>query len=221
VQLYPALDIRAGRPARAGADADPRDLLRQWHAAGTAWVHLADLDRAFGTGDNTPLIRSLCGTSGPRIQLGGGLVGDDVRGALGWGARRVVVGAHGAAGLGDLVTAHGSERIAIALDLRHGVVERPAGGTVGTPETLLDAAVAAGVRTAVVRDLTRDGSLAGAGLEAARRLARPGVDLIVAGGVASLDDLRAARDAGLAGVIVGRALLAGRFTLEEALACCG
>jgi len=222
VQLYPALDLRAGRLPRAVGDADPRELLRAWHAAGAGWVHVADLDRAFATGDNTPLVRSLLlAAPAPRVQLGGGLVGDAVRDALGWGARRVVVGAHGVAGLGALVAAHGRDRIALALDLRNGVVERPAGGAVGTPEEVLDVAAAAGVGSVVVRDLVRDGALAGAALEPARGMLGRGVDVIVAGGIASLDDLRAARDAGLAGAIVGRALLEGRFSLEEALACCG
>lgn len=221
MQLYPALDLRAGAVARAAAPHDPVRLLREWHAAGATWLHVADLDRAFGTGDNTLLVRTLCGTPGPRIQLGGGLVGDDVRDALGWGAARVIVGAHGLAGLPALLAAHGTERIAVALDLRDGAVVRPAGGVLGAPEDLLETALGAGVRTLVVRDLARDGALTGAGLDHAAGLLRPGIALIVAGGIASLDDVRAVRDAGAAGVIVGRALLEGRFRLEEALACCG
>lgn len=221
MQLYPALDIRAGRLSRAAGDADPYLLLRQWHAAGATWVHVADLDHAFDAGRNTALVRALCAAPAPHIQLGGGLVEGEVSDALAWGARRVVVGAHGAAGLAALVAAHGGERIALSLDLREGLVERPAGGTLGSPEAVLDAAVAAGVRTVVVRDLIRDGRLAGVALEPGRALLGRGADVIVAGGIASLDDLRAVRDAGLAGAIVGRALLEGRFSVEEALACCG
>ena len=221
MQLYPALDIRAGRVSRAAGNVDPRQLLREWHAAGVTWVHVADLDHAFTTGRNTALVRALCAAPAPQVQLGGGLVDGEVAEALAWGARRVVVGAHGAAGLAALVAAHGSERIALALDLRDGVVERPAAGVVGLPDAVLDAAVAAGVRTVVVRDLAHDGALAGVALEAGRPLLGRGADLIVAGGIASLDDLRAARAAGFAGAIVGRALLEGRFSVQEALACCG
>lgn len=221
MQLYPALDIRAGRVSRAAGAADPGRLLREWHAAGASWVHVADLDHAFATGSNTALVRALCAAPAPQVQLGGGLVDGEVSEALAWGARRVVVAAHGTAGLSALVAAHGTGRIALALDLRGGVVQRPSGGAVGAPEALLDAAVAAGVRTVVVRDLAHDGALAGVSLEAGRPLLGRGADVIIAGGIASLDDLGAARDAGFAGAIVGRALLEGRFSVEEALACCG
>jgi phosphoribosylformimino-5-aminoimidazole carboxamide ribotide isomerase len=81
--------------------------------------------------------------------------------------------------------------------------------------------VAAGVRTVVLRDGTRDGQLGGAALALAERLVDARADVILAGGIASLAELRHARAAGIAGVIVGRALLEKRFTLAEALACCG
>jgi len=89
------------------------------------------------------------------------------------------------------------------------------------PEKLLAAAIEAGVRTVVYRDLARDGALAGPALEDVPMLVHRGADVIAAGGVASLDDLRRLRDQGVGGVIVGRALLEGRFTIAEALACCG
>jgi phosphoribosylformimino-5-aminoimidazole carboxamide ribotide isomerase len=81
--------------------------------------------------------------------------------------------------------------------------------------------VRAGVSTVVHRDHARDGTLDGADLEGAARLLGRGADVILAGGIAGLDEIRCARDLGFAGVIVGRALLAGRFTLAEAMACCG
>jgi phosphoribosylformimino-5-aminoimidazole carboxamide ribotide isomerase len=83
------------------------------------------------------------------------------------------------------------------------------------------AAVDCGVLTVVYRDRDRDGTLSGAHLEEAARLLGRGAEIILAGGIATLDEIRRARDLGFAGVIVGRALLEGRFTLAEAIACCG
>jgi len=219
VHLYPALDLRAGRLARAAAAPDA--VLDRWRAAGATWVHVTDMDRAFGTGDNTSLVRTLLATDPPAVQLGGGLVGADVAAALAWGARRVVVGARGTDDLPALVDAHGRERIALALDVRAGWVCTPGGEPVGEPAALLDHARRARVRTIVYRDLERDGGLRGAALDGAAAACHRDFEVVVAGGIASLDDLRRARDLGLAGVIVGRALLEGRFTIEEALACCG
>jgi phosphoribosylformimino-5-aminoimidazole carboxamide ribotide isomerase len=85
----------------------------------------------------------------------------------------------------------------------------------------MERAVEAGIATVVYRDRERDGTLAGADRAGAARLLGRGADIVLAGGVATLDELRRAREAGFAGVIVGRALLAGRFTLAEALQCCG
>ena len=221
MQLYPALDLTSGRLARGDAAQDPRELLAQWWAAGATWAHVSDLDRVFGTGDNTALVRSLVRVEGPAIQLGGGLTGGEVDAALDWGARRVIVGAGGTDGLGALVRTHGPDRIGLALDVRDGLVHPPGGDPLGTPAELLEAAFDAGVRTVVYRDLGRDGRLAGADLGVVRPLLGEHVALIIAGGIASLDDLRAAHDSGLAGAIVGRSLLERRFTIEEALACCG
>ena len=223
MQLYPALDIRGGRLARAVASQDPLALLRSWRAAGATWVHLVDLDRAEGTGRNTDLIARLVGEGkgGATVQLGGGLTGDAVTAALETGAARVIVGSAGAAGLPQLLARHGAGRVGFALDLRDGTAWTPFGTPVGDPETLFGEAVRAGVRTVVIRDLARDGALAGTNVQGLAPFQHPGVDLVLAGGTASLEDLAAARDAGVAGVIVGRALLDGRFGIAEALACCG
>jgi len=222
VQLYPALDLRGGRAARAAADVDPADLLGAWRADGAAWVHVVDLDRVDGTGDNAPLIARLVAAGGAGgVQLGGGLTGGAVDRALELGVARVIVGGDGVADLGAQIVRHGAERVGLALDLRDGTVWTPGGTPVGDPVPLFERAVEAGVRTVVVRDLARDGTLAGARLGHLDVFRHPQVGLLVAGGVATLDDIAAARDAGAAGVIVGRALLDGRFTLVEALACCG
>jgi phosphoribosylformimino-5-aminoimidazole carboxamide ribotide isomerase len=222
VQLYPALDLRGGRLARAGDARDPVALLQAWRHEGAAWVHVVDLDRVAGAGHNAALVARLVREGGPGgVQLGGGLTGDDVTRALDAGVTRVITGGGGVTGLPALLARHGAARVGLALDLRDGMAWTTGGTPAGDPGALLARAAEAGVHTVVVRDLARDGTLAGARFDHLSRLRRPGVELVLAGGVASLDDVGAARAAGVAGVIVGRALLDGRFTLAEALACCG
>lgn len=210
--LYPALDIRLGRLARAVPPADPLMVARAWGSAGARWLHVVDLDRVAGVGRNDALVRSLAALPDVAVQLGGGLVDPgDVTEALEWGVRRVVLAAAAVAGLDDLARRVGPQRLAIALDPR---------GDVAVAETLARA-VAAGVRCVVCRARDRDGTLAGADLAPAAALIGRQVSVILAGGIAFLDELRTARRAGIAGVIVGRALHEGRFSIEEALACCG
>jgi len=220
VQIYPALDLRGGRAARATAGA-PADLLAAWRAAGARWAHIVDMDRAAGVGDNTPLVRGLLAEGGLHYQLGGALTGEAVTTALTWGARRVIVGGAGIGGLAGLIARHGADRVGFALDVRDAQAWSPSGAPLGDPATLCDRAVTAGARTIVYRDLARDGALSGADLAALPPWLRPDVDLVVAGGIAALDDLRALRGLGVAGVIVGRALVEGRLSIAEALECCG
>jgi phosphoribosylformimino-5-aminoimidazole carboxamide ribonucleotide (ProFAR) isomerase len=184
-------------------------------------VHLVDLDRAEGRGTNADLMARLLREGQGKAQLGGGLTGDAVTAALEGGAARVIVGSAGAADLPQLLARHGPDHVGFSLDVRDGTAWTPDGTPVGDPAVLFHQAVLAGVRTVVVRDLARDGALMGAQLDALAPFHHPGVDLVHAGGTASLDDLAAARRAGVAGVIVGRALLEGRFGIAEALACCG
>ena len=230
MELYPAVDVRGGRVARVppGLPDDPLAAARAWAAAGARWVHFVDLDRAFAEGDNRELARTFLGSSGLRVQVGGGL--SDPRAIaemLDWGAARVVVGVHAAADpslLSRLVADHGAERLAVAIEARDGRVV-PRGRTALPAPDLSVAALAlrvadCGIGTVVYTDVTRDGGLSGPDLEGARALAdMNGLTVIVSGGVASLEDLARARAAGLAGAVVGRALYDGRFTIREALAC--
>lgn len=224
MQLYPAIDVQGGSVARADRAADPVAAARALAAAGVAWVHLVDLDRALGGERNDRTVRDvIAALAGVRVQLGGGLEDPpDVRDALGWGVARVVVGAGAVTRLNELVKVAGADRLGIAID-HQGSPSSPLSGTErGTGgEDLVERAVEAGIATVVYRDRERDGTLAGADLAGAARLLGRGADIVLAGGVATLDELRRAREAGFAGVIVGRALLAGRFTLAEALQCCG
>lgn len=232
MQIYPAIDIQGGRVARSPGEAsparwptDPLALAEQLVARGAPWLHLVDLDRAFGSGDNDAQLERIARLAGVRVQMGGLLSGaDDVTRAFALGASRVVVSTAALAdpGVVDAIVArHAPPGLAASVDVRLGrAVRRGAEAPLDlSPADLVARAVAAGIGVVVHRDLERDGTLAGPDLEGARRLNRLGAEIILAGGIASPAHLAAARDAGLGGVIVGRALLEGRITLEEALAC--
>jgi phosphoribosylformimino-5-aminoimidazole carboxamide ribotide isomerase len=222
VQLYPALDLSGGRLARATVTSDPVTLARRWRAAGATWLHVVDMDRVRGTGDNTRLVRRLVTEVGPPVQLGGApATVAAIEEMVAWGAARVVAGVGAIGALPGLVERHGAGRIALALDVRDGCATTLDGAVARNPRDLLGLARRSGVETIVYRDLGRDGTLAGAAVASAKVLVGHGMDVVLAGGVAALEELRAARDAGFAGVIVGNALLHGTFSIEDALTCCG
>lgn len=216
--VIPAIDIEGGRVVRGdGAPGDPLSAATALRGAGATWLHVVDMDRVFGRGHNTPALQLLARLDGVSVQLGGGY--DEpaaVREALGWGVARVVIGM-------ELFLAGGAvppDRVAVNLDLRAG---RPWPRTAPAPLDLspveiVDRAVTMGIGTVICRDLARDGALAGADLDTAAALTGRGADIVAAGGLAGLEELGRARELGLAGVIVGRALHEGRFRLEEALA---
>lgn len=225
MELFPAIDLEAGRVAGYGHD--PLTTAQRYIAGGARWLHVVDLDRAFSTGrENDAWVRRLCALAGVRVQVGGNLMDPGaVAAASAWGAARVVVGtraAFHAEQLGQLVAACGAPRAAVAIDVRQGRVALRDGGEppVADPVALAKRVAAQGVRTVVYRDLDRDGTLAGADLDGAAHVAATGLAVIVAGGTESLAAIRRAGDVGLAGIIIGRALHEGRFTVEEALACC-
>ena len=226
MELYPAVDVQGGRVARSAAR-DPLAVARQFARTGARWVHFVDLDRALGTGDNRELARRFL--AGAReelnVQVGGALATETaIAEMLAWGATRVVIGTTAAIDatlVSRLLVRYGADRLAVGIDARNGRVAAR-GSTTGmdlTPVELARRVQSLGARTAIYTDAARDGALSGPDLDGACTIATLGLDVIVSGGVASLDDLRGAADAGLAGAIVGRALHEGRFTLAEALAC--
>jgi phosphoribosylformimino-5-aminoimidazole carboxamide ribonucleotide (ProFAR) isomerase len=235
VELYPAVDVQGGRVARApasGEGADPLAALDRFIRAGARWVHFVDLDRAFGRGANRDLARAFLLAAAPsvRVQVGGGLGTEEaIDEMIAWGAARVVVGTAAAAHptlLDRLLARHGADRLAVGIDAKNGRLAARGAAALDaplppdlTPASLAGRVHAQGARTVVYADTARDGTLAGPDVAGARALAHPGLDVIVSGGVASLDDLRVARAAGLAGAVVGRALHQAKFTVEEALAC--
>jgi phosphoribosylformimino-5-aminoimidazole carboxamide ribotide isomerase len=235
VDLFPAIDIRHGRVVRLSQGEatrqtvygdDPVAVAEGFAALGAQWIHVVDLDRAFGDGDNAAVVRGIAARVGGqvRVQLGGGLRSVELaRTALGPGVSRVVIGTAAAldpAVVPAMLALEGPERIAVGIDARGGLVavrgwtERSALSV----EALAQRVVADGVHTLVYTDVARDGMLTGPDLDGARRLQALGAGVIASGGVSGVEDIVAAREAGLAGVIVGRALYAGRLELPEALA---
>ena len=234
MELYPAVDVQGGRVVRlaqgeaqratAYAD-DPLAVARSFADGGARWAHFVDLDRAFGRGENRDLARRFLAETTLRVQVGGGLRSEDaIEEMLAWGASRVVIGTKAAtdpALVERLLRRHGVERLAVGIDAKDGKVAVRGWTEVFdvTARELAERVLGQGARTVVYTDVRRDGMLSGPDLDGARALAALGLDVIASGGVASLADLQAVHDAGLAGAIVGRALYEGRFTLPQALAC--
>lgn len=235
MELYPAIDIRAGRVVRMSrSDAtrqtlyhhDPFAVADQYLEAGARWVHVVDLDRAFGLGDQTPLVAALVKRLPIPVQAGGGLrTADDALRMRDLGVHRAVLGCRAAEsedGLRETADFFSEDFLAIAVDVRAGVLwarDWPEAAAVA-PLALARRARAAGLTVAVHTDLSREGSLLGPNVEDAAALAREtGMETVVSGGIGSLDDLARIRASGLSGAVVGRALFEGRFTLREALVC--
>jgi phosphoribosylformimino-5-aminoimidazole carboxamide ribotide isomerase len=238
VELFPAIDLRRGRCVRlekGEADRetvygdDPGEVAAGFAAAGARWVHVVDLDAAFGHGSNRGLIRDLAASSGLRVQTGGGLRSDaDLEEVFAAGVARAVIGT---AAVEDpelvrrAVERFGAERIAVGLDARG---RRPAtrGWTEESGRDLFDlgrSLAELGVRTIIYTDIERDGMMLGPNLDVSAELAaHSGAEVIVSGGIRGADDVAAvagrARDgAALAGVIVGKAIYEGRLEVAEAL----
>lgn len=239
MELLPAIDLRRGRVVRLlhGDDGRrtvygdaPAAVLAGFAAAGARWVHVVDLDAAFGESPQRPLVASLAaaaGEGGLALELGGGLRdAEAVAWALAAGCARVVVGSMTArqpALFAALARRHAG-RLVPAVETSGGEL-RVAGWREAAAETL--EGLCRRLRglpcpAVLVTDVERDGALTGPNLDLARRVGEAtGLPALVSGGIRSLADLRAARaEPGIAGVVVGRALYEGVFTLEQALAAC-
>jgi len=232
--LLPAVDVSGGQAVRlvqgaAGTETsygDPLQAALAWQAAGAEWIHLVDLDAAFGRGSNAALLAGLVGRLDVAVELSGGIRDDaTLAAALATGCDRVNIGTAALERpdwLRGIIAQHGG-KIAVGLDVRGSRLAARGwtreGGDLDETLARLDAD---GCARYVVTDVTRDGTLAGPNLDLLRRVcARTSAPVIASGGVASLDDLvqlAALAPAGVEGVIVGKALYAGAFTLPQALA---
>jgi phosphoribosylformimino-5-aminoimidazole carboxamide ribotide isomerase len=240
--VIPAIDLRHGDVVRlyqgdyaqqTTFDISPQNLLAKYADAGAEWLHLVDLDAAKDGGEaNLATITRLASAKRMKIQAGGGVRSRaDVDTRLEAGIDRVVIGSLAVRETGTVANwlrELGPEKICLALDVRvdeQGVARPALAGWIGTSEQTLDDVLAplvdAGARHLLCTDIGRDGTLTGPNRDLYAQITQrwPQCAVQASGGVGSLDDIRALRDLPLAGVIVGRALLEGRFSIEEALAC--
>ncbi|MDQ1062874.1 1-(5-phosphoribosyl)-5-[(5-phosphoribosylamino)methylideneamino]imidazole-4-carboxamide isomerase [Stenotrophomonas sp. SORGH_AS_0282] len=240
--VYPALDIREGRVVRLlqGDYAqqttygdDPLPRAKAFAAAGASWMHLVDLDAARAGGYTlAPLLSAIASESSLKVQTGGGIRRrDDVARLLDAGAARVVVGSVSVREPETVIgwlQAFGADRLTIALDARQADDGRwllPVHGWTETADVTLDELAQryaqAGMRHLLCTDIARDGMLSGPNIDLYRHLSNllPGVAVQASGGVRSAADVADAKAVGCGGAILGKALLEGRMTLQEALAC--
>ena len=233
LELLPAVDVADGKAVRlvqgqAGSETsygDPLAAALDWQAQGAEWIHLVDLDAAFGRGNNRELLAHVAGSLDIKIEMSGGIRDDEsLKAALAAGATRVNIGT---AALEDphwceRIIGEFGDRVAIGLDVR-GTTLAARGWTKegGDLWEVLERLERQGCPRYVVTDVTKDGTLTGPNLDLYRQLcARTERPVVTSGGVSSLEDLRAIASLtpiGVEGAIVGKALYAGAFTLVEAL----
>jgi 1-(5-phosphoribosyl)-5-[(5-phosphoribosylamino)methylideneamino] imidazole-4-carboxamide isomerase/N-(5'phosphoribosyl)anthranilate isomerase len=231
--LLPAVDVADGAAVRlvqgaAGTETtygEPLEAALAWQRGGAEWIHLVDLDAAFGRGDNRELLASVVKRLDVAVELSGGIRDDaSLDAALSTGAARVNVGTAALESpewVRRAIARHG-DRIAVGLDVRGTTLAARGwtqeGGDLWQTLARLDED---GCARYVVTDVHRDGTLTGPNLQLLRDVcACTSAAVVASGGVSSLDDLRAIAglaDLGVEGAIVGKALYAGAFTLPEAL----
>ena len=237
LELLPAVDVADGQAVRlvqgeAGSETsygDPLDAAMAWQNDGAAWVHLVDLDAAFGRGSNLPLLKRVVDQLDIKVELSGGIRDDaSLDMALELGASRVNLGTAALENpewTASAIARYG-EAIAVGLDVR-GTTLAARGWTKegGDLWEVLARLEDAGCPRYVVTDVTKDGTLRGPNLELLREvLQRTDRPVVASGGISSLEDLAALRELvplGLEGTIVGKALYAGAFTLPQAFDVAG
>jgi 1-(5-phosphoribosyl)-5-[(5-phosphoribosylamino)methylideneamino] imidazole-4-carboxamide isomerase/N-(5'phosphoribosyl)anthranilate isomerase len=233
LELLPAVDVADGRAVQlvqgvAGSErvfGDPVGAALRWQSAGSRWIHLVDLDAAFGRGSNAELLAEVVGAVDVDVELSGGIRDDDsLAAALATGCRRVNIGT---AALEDpqwcarVIAEHG-DRVAIGLDVRgHTLAARGWTRSGGDLFDVLARLDAEGCARYVVTDVNKDGMLQGPNVQLLREVCqRTDAPVVASGGISTLDDLRVlARltDLGVEGAIIGTALYTGAFSLEDAI----
>lgn len=235
--LLPAVDVADGQAVRlvqgeAGSETsygDPLAAALDWQSGGAEWIHLVDLDAAFGRGSNAELLARVVAEVDVQVELSGGIRDDaSLERALGTGARRVNIGTAALENpewTAKVIAEHG-DAVAVGLDVR-GTTLAARGWTRegGDLWEVLGRLDEAGCTRYVVTDVTKDGTLRGPNVDLLREVAsRTSAKVVASGGISSLADLAALRElvpSGIEGAVVGKALYAGAFTLPEALDVAG
>ena len=237
LELLPAVDVRGGRAVQlqqgiSGSGwefGDPVEAALAWQEQGAEWIHLVDLDAAFGRGSNADLLATIVGKLDIAVELSGGIRDEEsLRRALATGCRRVNVGTAALENpewTARAIAEHG-DRVAIGLDVRGTTLAARGwtrdGGDLWETLARLDAE---GCARYVVTDVNKDGMLAGPNLELLREVcSRTDRPVVASGGGSTLDDIRAIRSLvgeGVEGAIIGSALYKGAFTLPQALEVAG
>ena len=233
LELLPAVDIKNGKVTQLSsavsvADTvmvEPLEVIQRFSSAGSKWIHLVDLDAAYGTGDNTNLIKQLVSTSQVNIQLSGGTVNQkslDI--ALASSAKRVNIST---AGLEDIdwiksVVKNYRERVCVGLDVSNGsLIARGSDKVIGDLDHFISVLNEAGCLRFIVTDNSTDGALVGPNFQLLEQvISQSSAVVIASGGVSDLSHLQQLRKMGLAAAIVGKALYVGQFSIEEALDTC-
>ena len=235
--LLPAVDVKNGQAVRLvqgqlGSESNygsPLEAALDFQSAGAEWIHLVDLDAAFGIGSNAELLAEVVGKLDIKVELSGGIRDDEsLRRALATGCRRVNLGT---AALENpdwtaKVISEFGDRIAVGLDVRGRILAARGwtkeGGDLFETIERLDRD---GCARYVVTDVTKDGTLKGPNLDLLRNVCKAtNAPVIASGGISSLDDLKVLKELvsiGVEGAIMGKALYAGAFTLSEALRVAG
>jgi 1-(5-phosphoribosyl)-5-[(5-phosphoribosylamino)methylideneamino] imidazole-4-carboxamide isomerase/N-(5'phosphoribosyl)anthranilate isomerase len=233
LELLPAVDVKDGRAVRLvqgeldaeTAYGNPLEVALEFQAAGAEWLHLVDLDAAFGRGENSALLAEVVGKLDIKVELSGGIRDDEsLRRALATGCVRVNLGTAALENpewTARVIAEHG-DRIAVGLDVRgHVLAARGWTKEGGDLFETIERLERDGCSRYVVTDVTKDGTLKGPNLELLQEVCAVTKKPVVAsGGISSLDDiaaLAALNASGVEGAIVGKALYAGAFTLEQAL----
>jgi phosphoribosyl isomerase A len=239
--LLPAVDVVDGRAVRlvqgqAGSETEygsALDAALTWQRDGAEWIHLVDLDAAFGRGSNRELLAKVVGTVDVDVEMSGGIRDDaSLAAALATGCARVNLGTAALENpqwCAKVIGEHG-DKVAVGLDVHivdgeHRLRGRGWETDGGDLRTVLERLDSEGCSRFVVTDVTKDGTLTGPNIDLLANVAEcTDAPVIASGGVSSLDDLRAIAtltEVGVEGAIVGKALYAGRFTLPQALAAVG
>jgi phosphoribosylformimino-5-aminoimidazole carboxamide ribotide isomerase len=239
LQLIPAIDLMNGKIVRL-THGDPKtakiynqfggpvENAEKWQAEGATKLHIIDLDAALGMGNNLSVIADIAASVDLPIQVGGGIRNiEAVEKVLGLGVSQVILGALAFSdpkAVTQVQRMFGAGSVIVALDNRDGkiMVEGWKTATALSIKEALKNFAALGVKAFLVTSITKDGTLSGPDLDTLREACKyPNVKIIAAGGIGGLNDLRALKQVGVEGAVIGKALYEGRVTLKEALKMMG